>query len=298
MSQSTADRTMRQGLGVLWLLDGLLQMQPGMFTMDMVSTLMQPAATGQPAWLSSLIDWSIRLMTPHLVVFNWSVVVLQLLIGFCLLAPAQGAQRFGLWLSVAWGVLLWLFGEGLGQLLTGTATFLSGAPGSAFYYALFALMLLLVAHGEGSPQGLHRYGHVVAWSFVLAALLQLSPVFFTSLGIAGPFASGAMMQQPHAMRAILDAVANTAAQSPVLLNAAFIALFLLLGLWLMLRPRTLAPYIAGAGGLLLVWAFGQDAGMFWSGMSTDPNTAPVLALALWAAWLGRPRDWFAHRSNS
>ncbi len=296
MSQSNADRLMRQGLGVLWLLDGLLQMQPGMFTMDMISTLMQPAATGQPAWLASLIDWSIRLVTPHLVAFNWAVVALQILIGLFLLLPGQGLQRFGLWLSVAWGILVWLFGEGLGQLLTGTSTFLTGAPGSALYYALLALMLLFVASGERTPQGLHRYGHVVAWSFVLAALLQLSPVFFTSLGIAAPFAGSAMMQQPHAMRAMLDAAANAAAQSPVLFNVAFIVLFLLLALWLMLRPRTAAPYIAAAVGLLLVWAFGQDAGMFWSGMATDPNTAPVLALALWAAWRGRPRDWFARWS--
>jgi hypothetical protein len=297
--QATAasDRTLRLGLGILWLLDGLLQMQPGMFTMDMVSTIMQPAATGQPGWLQSLITWSIRLVTPHLVAFNWGVVAIQLLTGLLLLLPGSGLQRAGLWLSVIWGAIVWLFGEGLGQVLTGSATFLTGAPGSAFFYALFAFILLLWPRtGTASDKGLDRFGQVVAWSLVLAALLQFSPVFFTGLGLASPFASAAMMQQPLAVRHLLDGAANFAAQVPMALNIAFIAVFALSALWLYLRPRSPWPYVTAATLLLLVWVFGQDAGMFWSGMSTDPNTAPVLVLALLAAWRGRPHTWFSHLS--
>jgi len=298
LTQPTAsDRLLRQGLGVLWLLDGLLQMQPGMFTMDMVSTIMQPAATGQPGWLTALVDWSIRLVTPHLVLFNWLVVAIQLLTGLLLLWPRPRAQRGGLWLSLGWGAVVWLFGEGLGQLLTGTATFLSGAPGSAFYYALLALILLLPSGATADRQrGLHPYGAVVAGSLVLAALLQLSSVFFTSLGLAAPFAGGAMMPQPHYMRSLLDAVANVAALHPAVFNVALIAVFLVLALWLSLRPSSPAPYLGTGALLILVWILGQDAGMFWSGMSTDPNTAPVLALALAAAWRGRPHAWFRRGS--
>ncbi len=294
MSRSAAGHTLRLGLGILWLLDGLLQMQPGMFTMDMVSTVMQPAATGQPGWLTALIAWSIRLVTPHLIVFNWLVVGLQLLIGLLILWPTARAQRSGLWLSVGWGAIVWLVGEGLGQVLTGTATFLAGAPGSAFYYALLSLMLLW-ARPTQEGQNLHRYGSVVAASLVLAALLQLAPVFFTSLGIAAPFAGAAMMTQPQFMRSMLDAVANAAAAHAVIVNAALIVVFALLALWLWLRPRHAAPYLATGVLLLLVWVLAQDAGMFWSGMATDPNTAPVLALALLAAWQGRPRQWFQRR---
>jgi hypothetical protein len=293
-SSSSPDRVLRLGLGVLWLLDGFLQMQPGMFTMDMVSTIMQPAATGQPAWLTALISWSIRLVTPHLIAFNWTVVALQLLIGVLILWPAPRVQRGGLWLSVVWGALVWLVGEGLGQVLTGSATFLVGAPGSAFYYALLSLMLLMAGPGR-QGQGLHRYGSVVAGSLVLAALFQLAPVYFTSLGIAGPFAGAAMMQQPTFMRAMLDAVATAAATRAVIVNVALIAVFVLLAVWLWLRPGKGAPYLVTALLLLLIWVLAQDAGMFWSGMSTDPNTAPVLALALLAAWTGRPRPWFHGR---
>ncbi len=298
MTHSAAsDRLLRQGLGLLWLLDGLLQMQPGMFTMDMISTIMQPAATGQPAWLTGLVDWSIRLVTPHLVLFNWLVVALQLLTGVLLLWPGARVQRGGLWLSLVWGVLVWLFGEGLGQLLTGSATFLTGAPGSAFFYALLSLMLLLRRPtGVDRQAGLHPYGFVVAASLALAAFLQLSPVFFTSLGLAAPFAGGAMMPQPLAVRSLLDAAANLAAPHAVPFNIALIAVFLVLALWLWLRPSSTAPYLATGAILLLAWIFGQDAGAFWSGMSTDPNTAPVLMLALGAAWRGRPHAWFRRMS--
>ncbi len=293
MSQPAADRVLRQGLGILWLLDGLLQMQPGMFTMDMISTIMQPAATGQPVWLTGLINWSIHVVTPHLVLFNWLVVILQLLTGILLLWPSERLQKDGLWLSLIWGAIVWLVGEGLGQILTGSATFLTGAPGSAFYYALLALMLL-VAGESRRGQGLNRYGSVVAASLVFAALLQLSPVFFTGLGLASPFGGAAMMQQPQFMRSMINAVGSGVGAHAALMNVVFIAVFLALAAWLWLRPGQSGPYLATGVVLLFIWVFGQDAGMFWSGMSTDPNSAPVLALALLAAWRGRPRTWF-HR---
>lgn len=295
--ESTPDRTLRLGLGILWLLDGLLQAQPGMFTMDMVSTIMQPAANGQPGWLTGLIDWSIRLVTPHLIAFNWLVVALQLLIGALLLWPRPRARRAGLWLSLSWGFIVWLFGEGLGQLLTGSSTFLTGAPGSAFFYALLALMLLLRG-GRREPQrtGLHPFGSVVALSFAGAALLQLAPIFFTPLGLAAPFGQGAMMTQPAFMRSLLDACATFASLHAVWLNIALVALFAALAVWLWLRPAVQGPYIAAAVLFLILWVLGQDAGMFWSGMATDPNTAPVLALALLAAWRGRPQSWFGRFS--
>ena len=104
-----------------------------------------------------------------------------------------------------------------------------------------------------------------------------------------------MMQQPTFMRAMLDAVATAAATRAVIVNVALIAVFVLLAVWLWLRPGKGAPYLVTALLLLLIWVLAQDAGMFWSGMSTDPNTAPVLALALLAAWTGRPRPWFHGR---
>ena len=129
-----ARRVLLLGLGGLWLFDGLLQMQPYMFTMNLITQILRPIAAGQPWWLTRLIDWSIALVTPHLSLFNWSIVLLQITIGLSLWSGRRSLVTAGLWLSIAWGLAVWVFGEGIGGLLTGSPTFLSGAPGSVLLY--------------------------------------------------------------------------------------------------------------------------------------------------------------------
>jgi hypothetical protein len=274
-------RILLYGLGSLWLLDGVLQMQPGMFTMDMVSTIMQPAATGEPSWLNALINWSIGLVTPHLAAFNWAVVVIQLGIGVLLLMPRRNLVTAGLWLSIGWGLVVWLFGEGLGQLFSGTSTFLTGAPGSVLIYVAASVLLLWP---KPLRRGFDVASYVVAVALLFGAALQFSPVYWTGLGLAAPFGSGAMMQQPLFIRHSLAAVATLASASPVALNAGIIAVNVLLGLLVWLRPSSRAALWSALAWLALTWWFGQDLGMLFSGMATDPNTAPVLALLLWAGF--------------
>jgi hypothetical protein len=60
--------TIRWILGGLWVLDGLLQLQPGMFTMAMVQRVLQPAATGNPAWVNLPLAFAIRIFSSHMVV--------------------------------------------------------------------------------------------------------------------------------------------------------------------------------------------------------------------------------------
>jgi len=291
--ESRARRWLLIGLGVLWLLDALLQMQPGMFTMDMISTIMRPAATGNAAALTALIDWSIRLVTPHLVAFNWSIVAAQFVLGAALLSGRRRIVRAGLWASVAFSLLVWVFGEGLGQLLTGSATALTGAPGSAFFYAVASALLLLPAGTWSHPHGrTDAATWTVSLAFLLGAALQLSHVFWTGLGLEAPFGDAYMMPQPHALRAAINAVASLASRAPVALNATLIALFLGLGVLVVLRTRSRAAFWAMLALITVVWVFGQDAGMFWSGMATDPNSGPLLALLLasgHAGWQGGKR---------
>ena len=279
-----------RGLGVLWLVDGLLQMQPGMFTMDMVSNIMQPAATGEPTWLSGLIGWSIHVVTPHLVPFNWGVVVLQLLIGTLLLMPRERLVRSGLRLSVVWGLTVWLFGEGLGQLFTGTATFLTGAPGSVLLYVVASVLLLLPGERWPRPRrdkGLDAATWTVSLTLILGGLLQLSPVFWTGLGLSAPFGSGAMMPQPPWIRQTLSAAASAAMSAPWAVNGVIVVMLLGLGMLLILRPSCRWVLWATLGWLAVTWWFGQDLGMIFGGMATDPNTAPMLAVLLWAGWTPR-----------
>ncbi|MHB1505557.1 MAG: hypothetical protein ACYCO4_05100 [Sulfobacillus sp.] len=286
---SVAWNVLRYGLAGLWTLDALLQSQPGMFTMDMVSTVMQPAATGQPGWLQQLIGWSIQLVTPHLAAFNWTVIALQLAIALGLLAPWTPVVRAALWLSVAWGTVVWLVGEGLGQVLTGSASFLTGAPGSAVFYVVAAALLLWSGGWESHSRrpAAAAATQAVAISLLLAAALQLVPTFWTSLGLGTSIAAGAAMAQPQWLRWTLDVAANTAAVAPVWINLAITVISLSLGVALVMVPHSRWVLAAAVGWLAVVWWIGQDLGALFSGMATDPNTAPVLMLLLWTGWLGQ-----------
>ena len=44
--------------------------------------------------------------------------------------------------SIAWALAVWWLGEGLGGVLTGAASPVTGAPGAALLYALAAVLLL------------------------------------------------------------------------------------------------------------------------------------------------------------
>ena len=286
IDETPSARALRIGFGSLWLLDGLLQAQPGMFTMDMVSTIMQPAATGQPAWLASLIGWSIHVTTPHIVVFNTLVVALQLAIGILLLCGGRPRLvRTGAALALVWALVIWLFGEGLGQLLTGSASALSGAPGSALLYAVAAVMMLLA----WPASDLRAAGRSLAtWAvvalFALTVALQLNPLFFHSLGLASVFGQGAMMAQPRVLDAPIRWLTDASGARPGLVNGMVIGLMAAAALatpWIT-RGRLGVTLLAGLVLLLFAeWWLGQDFGMPFGGMATDPNTAaPALVLVL------------------
>ena len=79
-------------------------------------------------------------------------------------------QRFGLWLSVGWALVIWIFGEGFGNLFTGSATFYTGAPGSALLYLILALCLIYSFH--------RRLPLIAGIVFILGAILNLMPMFW------------------------------------------------------------------------------------------------------------------------
>ena len=272
---------MRLGLGGLWILSGLLQAQPGMFAMDMMSTTMQPSATAQPGWLAGLIRWSIGVVTPRLVAFNWCVIVLEIGLGLLLAGVWSRGVRPALWLSMVWALAVWVFGEGMGQLLTGSATLLAGAPGAMLLYGVGAALLLLPAKRWSSRSGLASLPTlVVLCTLVLGAFLQLAPVFWTALGLANPFGEGLMMPQPVLLRSAVNVGVSLAFAAPVAFNLALVLTMLGLAYLLFFWPRNRQVVWAVIIFLAVTWVVGQDMGMLFDGMATDPSSAPILTLLL------------------
>lgn len=277
-------------LGVLWIVDALLQLQPTNLGAGLGSAIVDNAM-GQPGWAQQLLARAAQLAGPHASLLSPVVAAVQLAIGVAIVHPRS--RRAGLLASLPWALLVWVVGEGSGNLATGFAMLPTGAPGAALVDAVVALVLLPRrtprAGAARSPAGLTALGErgarcawVALWS--AGALLQLEPVGtlgfklfanfqMLSLGEPGPVAS--------ADRAIGDFVlghgdAVTAVAVAIELGAAAAAV--------VPSGRLRRPVLAASLVLCgLLWAVGENLGGLLSGSASDVGAMPlyvVLAVAL------------------
>ena len=131
-------RALQLGLAALWLLDGVLQFQPFMYTKAFTQMLASSAA-GNPAVIARPITWDASLLQHHLVPLNTIFATIQLLLGLGI--ALRPTVRPALAASVAWSLAVWWLGEGFGGILSGTASPVGGAPGAVILYALLAVLL-------------------------------------------------------------------------------------------------------------------------------------------------------------
>jgi hypothetical protein len=275
-------------LGGLWIVDGLLQAQPGMFTpTGLLGNALLPAAQGQPSWIAGPMLWGSGLWAGHATFWNAAVVILELSIGCLILVGRRWPMvgRTGLVLSIAWGLIVWYFGEGLGGLFIGSASYLAGAPGSALLYVLLAIALLLPDVLWSSPRLLPAFRVAVSALWAVGALLQMATLYWTPLGLASILQSVAMMPLPFGLTALDAQLINAMASAPVLWNAVLCSIMIGLAGALLLGRGGKAIYVIALVWfalvwLVFVWMVFQGLGMVFSGMATDPNTPPVWALLL------------------
>src|SRR5580693_2361597 len=131
-------RVLQLALAGLWLLDAVLQYQSAMFSRAFPQMLAD-AARGNPAVIADPITWSARLTDHHVVAMNAIFATIQLLLGLGI--AWRPTVRLALGASIAWALAVWWLGEGLGMVLTGTASPVNGAPGAVILYAVLAVLL-------------------------------------------------------------------------------------------------------------------------------------------------------------
>jgi hypothetical protein len=280
-------RRLQVALGLIWLLDGGLQLQPFMFSGSFLPQAIEPAAQGQPSVVATGVLDAAHLMSRHLAVFNAGAAAIQLIIGIGLLFPRT--VKPALALSFGWALGVWAFGEGFGLLLTGEASPLTGAPGAVILYALAGLLVWPVdrpRRRSAASQGLlGDRGGRVAWAVLWCGLAALSmlPANCASGAVSGAFEDGGN----------LDAALGRASAGhglPITVLLAGLELGIGTGM-LTSRWRNVAALL-GAALALAVWVTAQGAGGLTTGQATDPNTGPLLVLlsaALYLPATARPR---------
>ena len=294
-------KALQRVLGVLWLIDGLLQFQPQMFTMNMVNGIMKPMLQGQPGLFEPSLQFIVNQTTLHLVEVNLLIGVVQVLLGLgFLLLPDRWVKELVI-ASFVWAFIVWFGGEGMSMLLTGSGSVLSGAPGAVLLYPLLGLAVYprrksrassqQVATARAGDDGLlsRRYLRWVLSGFwFFAALLQLQPNWWQPGQISQ--AIGAMVGQGGLNTVLVDPVltriSTITANIEVPLNIALIVVFLALGIGLAVaREGQLRPFlIASIVMSVAIWYSSEAFGMILTGMATDFNSGLLLVVMALAVW--------------
>ena len=296
-----SQRVLQMVLGVFWLIDAGLQFQSFMFHRSFVETYVLPNANGQPAVVSWVITNIGHFIEPHIAAWNTLFALTQVVIGLGLFY--RPTVRYALALSFAWAFGVWVLGEGMGMLLTGSASALTGAPGSVFMYALVGLMAWPTGRDEdhsavgvassAAARGVGRaVTPLIAWAgyWSLASVLFLLPNNRTQTSISSAI-TGMQSNEPgsyaHFLHGVGSTLSSTGTEWAWLLALA--SLFIGFGPLLSRRPG--AFLAAGAVLSLAMWVSGQGLGGIFTGSGTDPNTGPlivVLALAMTPARVAAP----------
>jgi hypothetical protein len=280
-------------LGLLWILDGFLQFQPALLTPKFAAQVIAPAGQGLPAFVAWPVQEAARVIGHQSAFTGVGFGLIQLALGVGILLHRR-TVRWALAASVAWALSVWYVGEGLGGLLSGHASLLTGAPGSALLYAVVAVAVWPKQETSAEEQRPARWA-AVAWAVIWlgGTLLQVLPGSDTNASLSMSLAMNAS-GAPAWLAAVDVHLSAVVPRDGVSVIVDLVVLQAMAGIGvLMARRARRAAVIVGIVLSLVYWVAGQGMGQFWSRMSTDPNTAPLMVLlgvtVLCAAPRSQPR---------
>ncbi len=297
-SESPAERRVHRArivqivLGCAWIVDAVLQFQPRMFGQGLVNQMMLPMAQGQPAPVAWSITQLAHFIRPDAGVWNFFFGATQLCIGVGMLS--RRTVKPAIVAMTVWALCVWWFGEGFGMLLTGTASPLTGAPGAVLLYPLIGLLVWPteapardvepgIPSSAAASGPLGNGAPLIAWSgfWALSAVLWLFPDNRAGGSINSTLVSASSGQPSwyaHVETSLANALPHGGSALPWVL--AMLSLAIAVGPWL--SRRVLPFLVAGVALQALYWVTGMALGGILTGMGTDPNAAPLVALLAFA----------------
>jgi cytochrome oxidase Cu insertion factor (SCO1/SenC/PrrC family) len=298
--EPSARRFFRIAFGLLWLFDGLLQLQAAM-PLGLPGSVITPAASSSPGWVQSLVNVGTTIWSDHPVSAAAATVWIQVGVGvFLLVAPRGYWSRAAGAVSVGWGLVVWVFGEAFGGIFGHGSSWLFGLPGGVLFYVVAGVLVALPDRSWESP----RLGK---------GILRTTGVFFVGMGILqawpgrgfwsgqahGSAATGTLttmvqqmsqVSQPSLFSSWVRSFGNFQAGHAWAVN--FVVVVLLIGIGVSFFSNNLKVLriglAAGAVVCLAVWVLIQDFG-FLGGVGTDPNSMIPTALIFGGGYLAMVR---------
>ena len=270
-------------LGVIWLIDGLLQFQSYMYSQAFTHDVLAATAAGQPSFIGAPIRTFASFYGHDITLWNTLSAEIQCAIGLGLIISRR-TVRAALLVSFGWSFMVWWFGEGFGPLLNGAPVSpLMGAPGAVLVYGLIGALIWprRTTGTEDAVNGglLGRHGPQLIWTLLW---LEAAALWFLNLNRSAnaihdqiaSMASGAPSWLAGAQNSVARAAQGDGVAIATMLGLVSIAVAL--AVWTRLRVLAL---VIGALLSLAYWVFGQSlGGPFWGGSATDLNTGPLLVL--------------------
>jgi hypothetical protein len=278
-------------LAAVWLLDGILQLQPVMFTAGPhgFSGMLEDAASGNPHVLSQTMTWNASIVDHHAVATNTAFAFIQILIGLGI--AWRPVVKSALAFSLVWSLAVWWFGEGLGGVLHGAGTPIAGGPGAVLFYALLAV--LLWPSDRADPAAWCVAASAVGWTAAraiwLAVWFGLALLALTGSGRAPQGVHDLIeshnVGEPGWLAALDRHAASVVAHRGLTVALVFSLLCILVGLGVFAPAPVARVTLALAVVIATVtWVVGQNFGMILAGGATDPNSGPLLILLALSYW--------------
>jgi cytochrome oxidase Cu insertion factor (SCO1/SenC/PrrC family) len=289
---------LRVGFGLLWILDGILQAQPKMAG-GLAAQVIEPTAAASPAWVQHVVNWGGTNWSFHPIQSGAASVWIQVGIGLWLLVAKSGPwSRLAGLAAVAWGLVVWVFGESFGGIFAPGLSWLTGAPGAVLLYVVAGALVALPERAWRSP----RLGRLLLGGtglFLIGmAVLQAWPgrgfwpgtidggVHSRPGTLAGMVQQMSGTPQPHVLSALEARFGSFAASNGLAVNlVVVIALAAMGAIFLTGKPR-LVRYAVWFGIVFCLadWVLVQDFG-FLGGLGTDPNSMIPFILLFSAGYL-------------
>ena len=266
---------------LVWILDGLLKFQPNLFKPDFVSTVIRPMASGQPELLGSTISHMANFLSHEATMWVAVFGLVEIGIGIGLLF--RRTLKPALVASFIWGIGIYVFGEGLGMVLTGHTSPLQGAPGAVCFYIVLGLMVwpkserntenAVGTESSAAARGLFgATGSLLVWAaiWLFEALIWMFPFNRTGNSIANQMADTANGEPgwyAHLLTSFGHAFVGAGIWVAVILAAA--SLVIALGPLVSNRPQV---YIGlGIGLALAYWVTGAGSRRAPDGSGNRPQ---------------------------
>lgn len=298
--EPSARRLLRIAFGLVWLLDGLLQLQSAM-PVGLPGSVITPAASSSPGWVQRLVGFGTTIWSNHPVTAAAATVWIQIGIGvFLVVAPRGYWSRAAGAASAGWGLVVWVFGEAFGGIFGQGSSWLFGTPGAALFYVVAGALIALpetawesTRLGKGILRGMGAFfvgmGILQAWpgrgSWSGASHASSAPGTLTAM-----VKQMSQVSQPSVFASLLRSFGSFQAGHGWLVNFVIVAVLVAVGGAFLSGNLRLVRVgvIVGLVFCIAVWVLVQDFG-FFGGVGTDPNSMIPMLLIFTGGYVAMAR---------